>query len=126
MSSTLFSSHSASGTMAACSITGSLPYTVSTTSPSTMWQDSSSSNTIANITSQPSGQLELRGEKADVVINGVSLKETLKGIQDRLNILHPNAELESDWNELRKLGEQYRKLEAELLEKQQMWSTLRK
>jgi hypothetical protein len=91
-----------------------------------MWQDSSSSNTIANITSQPSGQLELRGEKADVVINGVSLKETLKGIQDRLNILHPNAELESDWNELRKLGEQYRKLEAELLEKQQMWSTLRK
>jgi hypothetical protein len=91
-----------------------------------MWQDSSSSNTIANITSQPSGQLELRGEKADVVINGVSLKETLKGIQERLNLLTPNPALESDWNELRKLGEQYRKLEAELLEKQQTWSTLRK
>ena len=126
MSSTLFPSHSASGTMAASSITGSLPYTVSTTSSSTMWQDSSSSNTIANITSQPSGQLELRGDKADVVINGVSLKETLEGIQDRLNILRPNAALEAEWDQLQELGEQYRKLESELLEKQRMWGTLQK
>jgi hypothetical protein len=91
-----------------------------------MWQDSSSLNTIANITSQPSGQLELRGDKADVVINGVSLKETLEGIQDRLNILRPNAALEAEWDQLQELGEQYRKLESELLEKQRMWGTLQK
>ena len=126
MSSTLFPSHSASGTTAASSITGSLPYTVSTTGSSLIWQDSSSLNTIANITSQPSGQLELRGDKADVVINGVSLTETLQGIQDRLNMLRPNTELESDWNELRELGKQYRKLEAELLEKQRMWDIMKR
>jgi hypothetical protein len=34
--------------------------------------------------------------------------------------------LESEWNELRELGEQYRKLEADLLAKQKMWATLQK
>lgn len=122
MSSTLFPSHSLAGTMLDPNLTVSPTYTVSAAT----WQNSSISNATADTLINAGGQIELRGDKADVVINGVSLKETLKGIQDRLNILHPNAELESDWNELRKLGEQYRKLEAELLEKQQMWSTLRK
>ena len=122
MSSTLFPSHSLAGTMLDPNLTLSPTYTVSAAT----WQNSSISNTTADTLINAGGQIELRGDKADVVINGVSLKETLEGIQDRLNILRPNAELESDWNELRKLGKQYRRLEAELLEKQQMWSTLRK
>jgi hypothetical protein len=97
-------------------------YTVSATT----WQNSSISNTTANTLINAGGQIELRGDKADVVIDGVSLKETLEGIQDRLNILRPNPELEAEWGKLQELGEQYRKLESELLEKQQMWSTLRK
>jgi hypothetical protein len=72
------------------------------------------------------GQLELTGEKADVVINGVSLTDTLKAISERLNILSVNPKLEAEWDELRELGEQYRKLESELLEKQRMWETLKK
>jgi len=81
--------------------------------------------TSAPIISTPSGTIELQGEGADVRINGVSLTGVLKNIEERLNILRPNTELESDWDQLKKLGEQYRALEAELKEKSQMWSKLK-
>jgi|688.fasta_scaffold684623_2 hypothetical protein len=81
-----------------------------------------------NITTvlQPSGQMELKGDQADLIINGVSLRDTLKGIQDRLCMLQPNTALEAEWDQLQELGEQYRKLEADLLAKQKMWATLQK
>ena len=72
------------------------------------------------------GVLQLNGDKADIKINGVSLNETLKIIQERLNILVPNSLLENEWDQLKKLGEQYRKLEAELEEKSRMWTALKK
>ena len=72
------------------------------------------------------GVLQLNGDKADIKINGISLNETLKTIQERLNILVPNSLLENEWIELKKLGEQYRKLEAELEEKSRMWTALKK
>ena len=73
-----------------------------------------------------SGRMELRGEQADIVMNGVSLNDTLKLIQDRLCMLRPNRELEAEWDQLRDLGEQYRKLENQLMEKQQAWDILKK
>jgi len=72
------------------------------------------------------GTLELSGDKADIKINGVSLNDTLKTIQERLNILVPNSLLEKEWDELKALGEQYRKLEDELAEKSKMWAALKK
>ena len=72
------------------------------------------------------GVLQLNGDKADIKINGISLNETLKTIQERLNILVPNSLLENEWADLKKLGEQYRKLEAELEEKSRMWTALKK
>jgi hypothetical protein len=90
------------------------------------WQNSSISNTTADTIINASGHLELRGEKADVVINGVSLSATLKGIQDRLNILQPNSALEAEWDELRELGELYRRKETELKEKQRMWEIMKR
>jgi hypothetical protein len=96
---------------------GTLPWTVT---GSTNWSQS------ANIMTDASGTISLKGEKADIDINGVSLVNTLKGIQDRLNILRPNLELEDKWDALKVLGQQYRELEAELLEKQNMWDTLKK
>jgi hypothetical protein len=118
---------SADITMANPNLSVSPTYTVSspTTAASMVWQ-STNNWTAADTTINAGGHLELRGDTADVVINGVSLKETLEGIQERLNILRPNPELEAKWDELQALGEQYRRLEAELLEKQRMWSTLRK
>lgn len=81
-----------------------------------------------NITTvlQPSGRMELKGDQADLLINGVSLRDTLKGIQDRLCMLQPNTALEAEWDQLQELGQQYRKLEAELLEKQRAWEILKK
>lgn len=75
---------------------------------------------------EKSGVVELRGDKADIRVNGESLMETLRGIQDRLNMLRPNPELEKEWDELRALGDQYRKLEAEFKEKSKMWNMLKK
>jgi len=73
-----------------------------------------------------SGRMELRGNQADIVINDVSLNDTLRSIQDRLCMLRPNCELEADWDQLRELGEQYRELEKQLMEKQRAWDLLRK
>jgi hypothetical protein len=73
----------------------------------------------------PSGKLVLSGADADVVIDGVSLKDTLVGIQQRLAIIQLNPELEDQWQSLRALGDQYRALEAELLEKQKMWEAVK-
>jgi hypothetical protein len=70
------------------------------------------------------GTLTLQGKEADIEINGVSLMTVLQGIQERLNILEPNRTLEAEWHQLQELGDQYRALEAELLEKQRMWSQL--
>ena len=105
----------------------SSPYTISSNGSgyvTTAIADPTWSSTTAMLT--PSGQIELKGDQADIMINGVSLTETLKGIQDRLNMLRPNAALEAEWDQLRELGQQYRKLEAELKEKQQAWDILRK
>lgn len=93
---------------------------------STITVDLSDSYTIAsNLTSQ-SSRVILTGSEADLVINGVSLSATLQGIQERLNILTVDPELEAKWDQLRALGEQYRKLESEILQKQHMWETLQR
>lgn len=95
-----------------------------------VWHDTnnwaSTSITSAFDSTVPAGRLDLKGQGADVVINDVSLNDTLKGIQERLNLLTPNPALESEWNELRELGKRYRQLEADLLAKQKMWATLQK
>ena len=78
------------------------------------------------VTINQSGTIDLQGENADIKVNGESMMETLRGIQDRLNMLRPNPELEEEWDQLRELGDQYRKLEAEFKEKSKMWNTLKK
>jgi hypothetical protein len=50
----------------------------------------------------------------------------MESVEHRLNILRPNPDLEAEWDQLRALGEQYRKLEQQLTEKNQMWATLKK
>lgn len=60
----------------------------------------------------------------DIVLDGISLKETLKGLNDRLAILQVNPALEAEFDELHALGEQYRALERKLLEKKAVWNAL--
>lgn len=76
------------------------------------------------LTVDKDGSVELTGSKADIIINGVSLTDTLKQIQDRLEILVPNKELEEKWNALAELGRQYRELEQKLLERENLINIL--
>lgn len=82
----------------------------------TIWSD--------NLSTSMSGRLSLTGDDADLVINGVSLAKTLEGIQQRLNMLRPNPEMEARWDELRELGQRYRELEQQCMEKSRMWTHL--
>ena len=74
---------------------------------------------------QSSAKISLTGPNADIDVNGQSLMKTLASIEERLNILRPNTELEESWDQLKELGDQYRKLELELKEKQKMWEALK-
>jgi uncharacterized small protein (DUF1192 family) len=78
------------------------------------------------MTVHQSGTIDLRGEDADIMINGVSLCDTLEKLQQRLNVLTVDPELEAEWDQLRALGDEYRRLEAELQEKSQAWKALKK
>jgi|DEB3_MinimDraft_2_1074329.scaffolds.fasta_scaffold31176_2 hypothetical protein len=71
-----------------------------------------------------SGKLSICGEDADIDINGKSMKAWMERVEERLNILTPNTELEQDWDNLRKLGERYRRLEKKINEKMATWSKL--
>ena len=72
-----------------------------------------------------SGTIDLRGDDADIVVNGVSLMDKLDAIAERLNLLDVNKELEEEWDQLRELGERYRQLEQDLKTKSAMWKTLK-
>ena len=75
-------------------------------------------------TNATSTKINLDGKDADIVINGHSLTDTLQALEERLNILVPNTKLEAEWAELKKLGDAYRALEADLTEKADMWGRL--
>jgi hypothetical protein len=104
-------------------ITGSTGITVPWTGTST------TSNTITMDSSwnrPASSKLRLDGPEADIEINGESLIDMLKTIEQRLNILRPNPELESEWEELRQLGDAYRTLESKIQDKMKTWNAIAK
>lgn len=70
-------------------------------------------------------KIKLDGEGADIEVNGWSLIESIKKIEERLNILTPNEKLETEWEELRALGDEYRKLEQHIKDKQATWDKLK-
>jgi len=82
-----------------------------------------STNTTKQEALSVTGDAEFHG---DLKIKGKSLSESLNNIERRLAILNPNTELESEWEKLKELGDQYRKLENEILEKQHIYNILRK
>jgi hypothetical protein len=62
----------------------------------------------------------------DLKLQGKSLKDSLDKIEEKLAILHPNEALEEKWENLRGLRKMYMELEAEIKEKEAMWSILKK
>lgn len=69
------------------------------------------------------GDAEFSGK---VKIGGKDIGELLLSIEERLAILHPNPELEERWETLKQLGKQYKELEADIKEKEQIWAALKK
>ena len=89
-----------------------------------VWTTGTSGPYAFNPTEQ-SGKIQLTGKNADIEVNGWSLIDSIKRIEERLNILTPNTKLETEWEELRELGEQYRKLEQHIKDKQATWDRLK-
>jgi len=79
----------------------------------------------APMTVHQRGLIELQGEDADISINGKSMSAWMARVEERLNILSPNTELEKEWDDLRRLGERYRKLEKKCKEKAETWNKLK-
>ena len=83
-------------------------------------------NYATNITDRnQTGKISIKGENADLDINGVSLKDFMQRVEQRLAILTPDARLEAEWEELRTLGERYRKLEKEILDRMKTFDILK-
>lgn len=62
----------------------------------------------------------------DLKIKGKSIGDAIERIEERLAILHIDSRLEEKWEELKALGEKYRELEKDILEKEKIWDTLHK
>jgi hypothetical protein len=93
------------------------------TSASPTWTTTDNAGQFASITHN--NTIDLKGEGADIKVNGVSLMNTLLDIQTRLGVLRPNTEIEQEWDELRELGEKYRALEKDIKEKISIWEKLK-
>jgi hypothetical protein len=109
----------------------SVPYTTSIDTSNVMW--ASTPNTVWTTNTADwrvgptpqAGTMELRGDNADILVNGRSLMNAIDALEQRLNILVPNPELETEWDELRELGDRYRELERQCKEKGDMWAKLK-
>ena len=82
-----------------------------------------------NLTTSTGKSLQVEGDaeiNGDLKVNGKSILSSLENIEERLAILNPNPELEDRWEELRELRNKYQQLEKEIIEKEKMWSMLKK
>lgn len=61
----------------------------------------------------------------DVMIGDRSLVEFMNQVDERLGILRPNEGLESRWDQLKLLRQQYQELEKDLLEKEKIMDILK-
>ena len=94
--------------------------------PNTVWTTNGTSAVDWSVGStNQSSSIELRGDDADIRVNGRSLMDAIDALEQRLNILVPNPELEAEWDELRELGQRYRELEKKCQEKGDMWAKLK-
>ena len=88
------------------------------------WND-----TITLSTTSTPNTLKVQGDaefEGDIKLKGKSLSATLSKLEERLSILHPNEKLEEKWEKLRELRKEYMELEADIIEKEKIWSILKR
>lgn len=90
------------------------------------WNSITDTLTLGQIQPLPlkvKGDAEIEG---NLTLGGKNIGEMLSKIEERLAILHPNPELEEKWENLRALGKMYKELEQEIIEKEKIYSILKK
>ena len=104
-------------------------WTSTGTGPSGMWTNTTGTGYTIGTPTAPQinqgGRVHIQGENADLVIGDKSMRAWMEKVEERLNILTPNPEMEKEWDDLRKLGERYRKLEKKCKEKSDVWNKLK-
>lgn len=97
------------------------------TSATDLWSATSWSTAPVTITQKAT--IDLKGEDADIVINGESLRDSIKEIKEALRIPGKlekrDPELEKKWEELQEAANHYHKLLEEYKQKQKVWDTLK-
>jgi hypothetical protein len=100
--------------------------------PGQVYTTNGTGATWATITADPNLQgktLQVNGDAditGELTVQGIKLSDRLDKIDERLAILHPNEELEAKWENLRGLRKAYMELEAEIIEKEKIWTILQK
>jgi hypothetical protein len=105
------------------------PGTIYTTNAGTPGQTLTWNGTNPMWTTPSTTTLKVNGDAeidGDIKVKGKSLSEAIENIEKRLAILHPNEKLEEKWEELKALGERYRELEKDILEKEKIWEIIKK
>ena len=64
--------------------------------------------------------------KGNITWQDRDMREWFEAVESRLAILHPNPELEKDWEKLAQLRMQYVELERKLLDQQRVFDILKK
>lgn len=101
---------------------------INTTETFSLNSPSSINSTVLNNLSITTGQMksDVYITNEDIFIQGVGLNERLSNIEKRLDILVINPKLEAKYEQLKKLGEEYRALEKDLLEKDKILDILKR
>ena len=105
------------------------PGTIFTTNVGNPGQTLTWNGTNPIFTSPTTTTLKVNGDAeidGDIKVKGKSLSEAIENIEKRLAILHPNEKLEEKWEQLKALGERYRELEKDILEKEKIWEIIKK
>lgn len=81
---------------------------------------------ISNNSTDSAYQTSIINRSQELVEELKTINDNLSKISEKLAILKFNEELEEKWTKLKKLRKQYMDLEKEILEKEQIWATLKK
>ena len=112
---TAYPQHYGNVVLNASNISPSYSTTYTTASPASAWIE-------PYYTKKP--KVEITDK--DLVIDGLSLRDFMQSVNERLAIVRPNTALEKEFNELKECGDRYRELERKLLEQKRVWETLKK
>lgn len=105
--------------------TASIAATVGIANTSVLSNGSSAYTVVSsNFDNYATNGITLNGG-GDIKIDGISLRDFMKAVTTKLSLLVPNPKLEKEWDDLRRIGDEYRVLEQECLNRAKVWDILK-